>query len=158
MFKRKYYIVIASTLTGICSQFYNFGILNGLKPQVEEWIRQVYFKRNGDHLNGFKFAILWSALVSAISIGSIAAILLGNYFSTNFGPRKSLIFNGILGVLIRLTELAVLCISLPELMLFTRLFTGFSMTLGFCLMSSYLADITPIKARPQLDTLSQVRF
>jgi MFS family permease len=158
MFKGKYYIVVVSTLIGTCFQFYNFGILNGLKPQLEGWIHDVYFNRNSNHLTSFVFAVLWSALVSAIALGSIPATLLADYFAANFGPRRCLIFNGILGILVLLLELIAVCISIPEIIWFTRLITGFSMTLGFCLVSSYLADITPIKLRPRLDRISQVGF
>lgn len=153
MFKRKYYVVVASSFIGTCTQFYHFGIINGLYLQINQWSNECFANRNGWTI---PHSLFWSGLVSFFALGAIPGLLIADFLATNFGPRKSLILNGILNISAQLLQLFAIYVSFPELLLISRLILGFSLTLSFGLMTSYVADITPIKTRPQLDKISQV--
>jgi MFS family permease len=157
MFKFKYFVVVASTILGTSCQFYSFGILNALDNQLLPWIQQTYADRFGWESGSLKLKLFWSASISFFALGAIPGVYFADSMATRFGPRTNLIVNGIAALIAYFLQLCVEVFGFPELLLISRLLLGFTMTLGFGLMASYLADITPPKTRPQLDRAIQVQ-
>ncbi|KAM4808091.1 solute carrier family 2, facilitated glucose transporter member 9-like [Rhinophrynus dorsalis] len=126
---------------------FHISVMNSPSPFIKQFINQTWIKRHGTPVPEGTLTLLWSMMVSVISIGGLIGSTASGYLIGKFGKKNCQLWNCLLPlistVLMGLSRTA----ELFEMILVGRFLCGLYLGLGINIHAQYLGEIAPQKLR-----------
>lgn len=147
---------IFSAVLGMFQFGYNTGVINAPQKVLEEFIANVYKQRTGKWISEELIDLIWSLTVSIFAVGGMLGGLLAPALANWCGRKTGLVLNNTVAVLgVTLMSSSQLSQSI-ECLIAGRFFIGLNCGLNTALVPMYLSEISSVKMRGALGTVSQL--
>lgn len=147
---------IFSAVLGMFQFGFNTGVINAPQKVLEEFIANVYKNRTGNWISEELRDIIWSITVSVFAIGGMIGGIVAPIVANWCGRKTGLVLNNTVAILgITLMSSSQLSQSI-ECLIIGRFFIGLNCGLNTALVPMYLSEISTVRLRGALGTVSQL--
>ncbi|KAG8455879.1 hypothetical protein GDO86_001900 [Hymenochirus boettgeri] len=126
---------------------FQISVLNSPSPYIKEFINQTWIRRHGISIPEGTQTLIWSLLVSVLSLGGIIGSTASGYLTGAFGKKRCQICNCLLPIISSVLIGLSRTVGLYEMILVGRFLCGINIGLGMNIHAQYLGEIAPKKLR-----------
>uniref|UniRef100_A0ACB8FMT7 Uncharacterized protein n=1 Tax=Sphaerodactylus townsendi TaxID=933632 RepID=A0ACB8FMT7_9SAUR len=145
--RRVFLIAIVVGMGGTFLFGFQITVIPFASPFIKNFINDTWLERYNAPIDDQTLTVLWSVIVSALSVGGLIGAGLSRYLSSRYGKRNSLVLSNLLVVVAALITGTSKLAHTFEMILLGRFLYGFGAGLGSCIQIQYLGEISPKKIR-----------
>ncbi|XP_007908583.1 solute carrier family 2, facilitated glucose transporter member 11b [Callorhinchus milii] len=139
--------VFSSAIGGSFQYGYNVSIINAPTMHIQEFINKTWDVRHGSQLNQNLLTLLWSIIVSILTLGGFLGTWAGGPLAIRYGRKGALLINNVFALTGAALMGASYSAGMFELLIVGRFLVGLNLGIGICVQPLYLAEISPKRLR-----------
>ncbi|KAM4808092.1 solute carrier family 2, facilitated glucose transporter member 9-like [Rhinophrynus dorsalis] len=149
-------MVLVLGVGGAFQYGFHISVMNSPSPYIKQFIKQTWIKRHGTPVPEGTLTLLWSMMVSVISIGGFIGSTASGYLIGKFGKKNCQLWNCLLPLISTVLMGLSRTVGLFEMILVGRFLCGLNAGLGMNIHAQYLGEIAPQKLRGFINTSGPV--
>lgn len=143
VYRRVFVMAIVLGLGGSFLSGFQLSTISFAAPFIKQFINDTWLQRTQAPIEAQSLTLLWTLIVSALSIGALTGTWLSGCLSAKYGKKNCLIVSSLVMIAASgITGMSKLALSF-EMILLGRILYGFNAGFGCCLQGQYLGEIAP---------------
>ncbi|XP_028566723.2 solute carrier family 2, facilitated glucose transporter member 11-like isoform X1 [Podarcis muralis] len=146
-YQRVFQMIFVVGMGGTFLIGFQISVISYPSQYIKTFINQTWVKRYGSALHHETLTFLWSAVVSIFCLGGILGNLSSGHVTTQYGKKKTLLFNDIVTIAAALLVGFSRTADSFEMILISRFLYGFTAGISLNANGPYVGEIAPKKFR-----------